>query len=126
MEDVFIKIIAAPVKLVVTLLKHPRYLVLLGIGIFVFVGFNAARDNFIPASASPKIPDYQLIAPAVEKASHVVQTSSRIYYTSHFTDDGDIVLLEDYYAYNGEKWVKGTQSLPLSRKYYGEIKIYAR
>ncbi len=120
------------IRIIKGILKHPRYLILIGVVVFIFIGGRSVTRNISgaltggDAEAAPDIPAYQLTAPDKALARTIVQTNSRLYYVNDYTDNGRTVRLLAYYGYNGDDWVKSNTPLPLDRQYYGEIRIYER
>lgn len=121
MGDTAIKVMAFPVRVVVTLFKHPRYLILVAVIVFAIMGIKACNTAFAD-NPTVELPEYQKSAP--EDGLDVIQTSSRMYYARDYTDDGKVITLNEYYTYDSDKWQKSSVPLPLDRDIYGEIKVF--
>ena len=106
------------------LLRHKVVLVVCVIAVIAVIAINAYRDS--TSGTVVAVPEYQTNAPSATIAPTVVATSSRVYYVAEYTDDGETVLLKDFYTYDSKKWQRNTIALPLPRELYGEIKIYER
>ena len=93
----------------------------IAVGILVIGGKMGSND---PQQVA--VPYYQQIAPSSQDAPYVLQTSSRAYYVVSYNEIGDIVELTDYYYFNEKEWERAETSLPLDRRYYGNIQITKR
>lgn len=122
-QDKFITVLALPVRFITGLFRHPKMLIVLVIVIIAFVSLNRCSSS---TEQQVSIPEYQKVAPGVKDASHIVQTASRTYYVSKFSDSGGILTLNEYYTYDKNEWQKQDLNLPIDRKYYGEIQVYER
>jgi hypothetical protein len=93
----------------------------------VCVGVMVINNQFSKSDpARAQVQQYQKIAPPVEYALIVVQTSSRIYYVNHYKDDGKICTLLDYYTFGKKNWEYSDKPIVIDRNIYGEIRIYRR
>lgn len=128
MMAIFITILALPFRMLIYMFKHPRLLVLVGIGVFVIIGIRACNNVFNPGAdttvAQPAA--YQDIAPDEERAPYVLSTATRIYYVSHYNDDNRFITLEEYYTYDQKEWAYHGRPLRIDRRYYGEVTLYER
>ena len=93
----------------------------IAIGILVLQGSLSKNDP-----QQVEIPPYQKIAPSVQQAPYVVQTSSRAYYVTTFKDSEDVLLLINYYFYSRKNWELADIPLPLDRSIYGNLKVVKR
>jgi hypothetical protein len=104
----------------IALSKFPVLLLIACIATLVISG-QISKNN----TNTAVVQHYQEVAPPIQYAPRVVQTSSRIYYVAVMQDDGQILTLQDYYFYDN-KWEHSDKPLPLDRKIYGKILIYNR
>jgi len=91
------------------------------ISIVVIVISGSIEDR-----AQVAIPDYQEIAPSVQDAPYVVQTSSRAYYVATFKDTEEVLTLTNFYIYDKKKWQNSDIPLHLDRTIYGEVRPIKR
>ncbi len=95
---------------------------ILGIGLLIASNTFFNSDKSVVANA----PEYIQKAPTIQQAAYAIQTTSRLYYVSHYTDDGKVVSLTDYYIFNSNKWEHQVKTLLLDREVYKFLKIYNR
>lgn len=95
-----------------------------GIAIVIILGVIIFINSRNASSATP-VAVYNENMPSVKAAPTLVQTSSRLYYVQKYTDDGKVLILQVFYAYD-KKWVKYTTPLPIDRGVYGEVTVTAR
>lgn len=59
----------------------------------------------------------------IPDTNYCVMTTSRIYYTDFCKDDGNTIIIKDYYEYNKTKWTQQKMTLTLDRTIFGEIEV---
>lgn len=123
-----IAIITLPLRLAWGIIKHPKVLILLAIVIFAFIGIKACNNAFNQptAAATTQPAKYQEIAPSKAQAPYVLATNTRVYYVSRYTDNQQVITLQEYFVYDKKGWKLQTQPLAIDRKYYGEVRLYER
>lgn len=90
------------------------------------IGMLLLSSQFSSNDSQDDIQAYQKIAPSVQNAPFMVQTSSRAYYVSTYLDTDDALTLTNYYFYDEKKWEKSSIPLPLDKSIYGELKVHKR
>lgn len=96
-----------------------KFVVVLGI---IAVGLLLLNGAFNKGDAQQVKPEYyQEIAPNVEDAPYIVQTSSRAYYVATYLDSPQYLTLTYYYYYDRKHWQESDIALPLDKKVYGEL-----
>ena len=118
-------LVAIPFRAVLWVLRHPRLLVLAVVVVFAVMGLRTCGAAFVTSTAAPTEP-YQEVAPPREEAPYVLATSTRVYYVTRYSDDGQVVTLHEYYTYDKKKWVGQTIPLRIDRAYYGEVRLHVR
>ena len=93
----------------------------LAIGVLILQGSFSSND-----SQQTKTPQLQKVAPSVQQAPYVLQTSSRAYYVATYQDTENVVILTSFYYYDKKVWELSNIPLPLDRSIYGNIKIIKR
>lgn len=94
---------------------------IIAIGILVLQG-QFSRDD----PQRVEVPKYQQLAPPVQDAPYVLQTSSRAYYVATYKDTAEALILTSYYFYDKKKWELSDIPLPLDKSIYGELKPVRR
>ena len=103
-----------PVYLVIIIVKKvlTSRILLVGAGILVvaLIGMNAY--NKAAVKDTPKLPVYQQNLPDKEIAPSIWQTPTSRYYivTSH--QEGILIVLDDYFAFEGNDWKRKKTPLP--------------
>lgn len=97
-------------------------IILLAVGVGLVIYGQPQNDNAL----ATVLPVYQINAPELSDAPYLIQTPSRMYYVVQYSDDGQIVLLMEYYEYNDNEWQHNNRMLTLDRLYYGTVKITHR
>ena len=93
----------------------------IAIGILVFQGSITKND---PQQIT--LPYYQQIAPSVQQAPYVLQTSSRAYYISTYQDGEEGLLLTNFYFYNKKQWENSDIPLPFPKSIFGDLEVFKR
>jgi hypothetical protein len=126
------KLLLFPFKILGWLFRHPRILILLVVIAFIFFGVRACTSTFNKSTGTatavelPKVAEYQTIAPSTKQAPYVVSTGTRIYYVAKYTDNKQLITLQQYFTFDKNTWQVHKTPLLLDRKYYGEITIIKR
>src|SRR3990172_12696971 len=108
-------IILLPFVAVAKLLKSRAGLILVVVvGVTIFL---AVRPSPAP-TGSAALP-YNQNLPSVKVAPVAIQTSSRVYYVSKYTDDGKVLTLTLFYYYDKDRWTKTKIPLSIDRGIYG-------
>ena len=127
-------ILSIPVRIFGFFFKHPRVIVLVVIGVFIFFGIStcnglASKSSTPAVAAKPQPPmNYQTNAPDVKTAQFILLTDSRIYYVTRYTaaKDKQSITLNDYWVYDSKTWARKNNDLPVAKKYYRGAKLYDR
>jgi hypothetical protein len=125
--DLLVKIITFPFRVLYYLITHIKLLILAGMACLAVFTFVQCQKPSKPVTTSTQIPaqSYQVNAPSKKTCPVVVQTSSRVYYVSDYTDKGGLVTLLKYYIYD-KKWVLSKAPLTLDPAIYGKVAVYER
>ena len=119
------KLIAAPfvilLRFIGKLLKNKLGLIL--IAVVVVVILISSQQG---AKATAPVEPYNKNVPGVNQAPTIIQTTSRIYYVKDYTDDGKVLMLQNFYYYDKDRWLKNKTELPIDRAVYKEIRIAPR
>lgn len=101
-----------------------KILLIATIALVAFLVFRGQifKDD-VDQQGNPK-PEYLRNLPQLSIAPRIVQTYSRIYPYATSRDDGDFLLLTDYFIYDGNAWMHDTKPLPLLKTQI--VKIYTR
>ena len=93
-------------------LFHHKAVLVLGVVVLVaWFGFSTFKTQTSGNTPVVEIPAYQKTAP---DTPYVGNTPSRVYFIISFHQEGDQVILTDYYSYESDKWEK--RPLPLTLK----------
>jgi hypothetical protein len=120
-------IVKAPFVLVYKTLRaivSNRILLIVIVGLAIFLIAKSQFGDKSPTLNGIEAAPYQALMPPVASAPRIVQTTSRYYPYSTFTDDGKHLILTDYYTYDGDSWQHFTTSLPIDKSRI--IKVYNR
>lgn len=120
-------LIYAPFKAVGNVLKVVLSNKILLVALIVLIGFIVVKTQFLnndDAASVSNIPEYQKSLPSVAIAPRIVQTTSRYYPYSTFSDTTNFLILTDYYTYFDGKWQHSITPLPIEKSRV--VKIYAR
>jgi len=118
-------VVTIPFRAVLWVFRHPRLLVLAVVVVFAVMGLRACGAALGTSTATPTEP-YQEVAPPREETPYVLATSTRVFYVTRYSDDGQVVTLHDYYTYDRKKWVRQSRPLRIDRAYYGEVRLHVR
>jgi hypothetical protein len=113
--------IIAPFKFILSLFKSRIGVLLVIVIVVVFI--------VIPSVSKPKTDTerpYNQNLPTAKAAPTLVETSSRAYYVQKYTDDGKVIILEVFYLYDQNQWVKSKTPLPIDRSVYGTVRVTKR
>jgi len=102
------------------LFRHKAVLVLGVIVLVAWFGFSTFKSQTADSTPIVEVPAYQKTAP---DTPFVGKTPSRVYYIISYHQEGDQVLITDYYSYENDKWEK--RPLPLIVK-AAQIEIVRR
>lgn len=64
--------------------------------------------------------------PDITAAPWEVTTPTHLYYAREAVDNGEAVIMTDWYEYLNKKWVKHSGNITLEKRIYGEITVNRR
>jgi len=111
-------LILLPIQFVGRILKSKFGIVLVVIlVVIIFV---------VPRLSPPKqVPEFAKNVPSIKQAPTLVQTSSRQYYVQKYVDDGKVLTLQVFYAYD-KNWQKYSTPLAIDRAVYRGVSVTKR
>ena len=126
----FVVLLKLPFLLLGLLLKRRALLIVLVVIVLGIGAYQTLHKSEPETITGLPIPYYQEKEPDVKDAPYVIQTVSpdRVYYAGYFADNGQTILLlaDNFYMYNKNKWEIGKLPLYLERRNFSDIRIYQR
>ena len=103
--------------------KAVFFILIVGVCLIVYGNISSASNEPVV-----EVPYWQESAPSYSKAPYVVQTPSRVYYVKEYTVDDNLLMLDEYYTFDKNKWRKMDIPLPIDKSIpaYADVSIKTR
>lgn len=108
-------------------LKRPKYLIILGVLIGGIVAYQSCNNS--PEKQNQEYSVQEQKAPAVKLAPYILQTTSRIYYVTKYTQPSDNqVIMYKWYEWQKNDWVVrySSEGVMFDREIQGDFRIQQR